>query len=80
MSDYLIGHIRTYVPLLVGMAITALTDNFGLEIDGVAAEQLAVGLTGVIAAVYYALVRLLAEKWPIVGNFLGVNKAPVYRA
>ncbi len=79
MSDYLIGHIRTFVPFAIAAAATWLTDSFGIEIDGLTVEQLAIGLVGVLGGVYYAVVRGLAEKWPVVGVLLGVNKAPSYQ-
>ncbi len=79
MNDYLVGHIRTYVPLVVAGVIVWLSDSFGLEIDEVSATSMATGLTGVLAAAYYALVRGLAQKWPWFGNLLGVNQAPAYR-
>ena len=78
MSDYLVGHIRTYVPLVIAGLVVWLSDSFGIEVDESSVAALATGLTGAIAAVYYGIVRGLAEKWPWFGNLLGVNKAPAY--
>ena len=77
MNDYIIGHIRTWVPIVVGALISFLV-TLGLEINPETQTALIIALTGLIQAVYYALVRALAEKWPWVGSFLGVNKAPEY--
>lgn len=79
MSDYVIGHIRTAVPLIVGAAVTWLATT--LDIAGLDDATTAVsgGLVVIVSAGYYAAVRRLAEKWPGVGVLLGVNQAPTYR-
>ena len=77
MSDYLIGHIRTFVPILVG-AFAAWLVTIGFEIDPEWEAQAVIALTGLITAAYYALVRALAQKWPWFGTLLGVNIAPKY--
>jgi hypothetical protein len=74
MSDYLIAHIRVYVPIVVGWVVVVLSD-FGLDLDSTEAVA---ALTGAAIAVYYSLVRALAQRWPQVGILLGVNKAPTY--
>lgn len=78
MNDYLIGHIRTWVPILVGVAVTWLARELGIVIDEATETNLVIGIVGAVSAVYYALIRGLAEKWPWIGTLLGVNKAPVY--
>jgi hypothetical protein len=75
MNDYIVGHIRTFVPILVGWVIVQLV-NWGVDITD--DQALITGITGGVIALYYAVVRALAEKWPGVGIFLGVNKAPEY--
>ena len=75
MNDYLVGHIRTYTPVLVGLLLTLLGDALGVDIDSTEAAMTA---TAAVAAVYYTVVRALAEKWPTFGILLGVNKAPEY--
>jgi len=74
MNDYLVSHIRTFVPIVVGWVIVWLA-NIGFEVDSTEAVA---AVTGAVIAVYYALVRGLAQKWPNVGVLLGINKAPSY--
>ena len=76
MSDFVIAQIRTYVPMAVG-AFVAWLLQFGLdlyEVEGAAT----VAIVGILSALYYFIVRLLAEKWPQFGVLLGVNIAPEY--
>lgn len=77
MSDFLIGQIRTWVPIAVG-AFFAWLLTVGVEIDGATQSAAVIALTGFIQALYYTGIRLLAEKWPQAGIFLGYNKAPAY--
>jgi hypothetical protein len=80
VSDFVIGLIRTYVPILVGAVIGWLISQGVLDPDaGAAAEAgLITAITAVAQGVYYTAVRLLAEKWPWIGSLLGYNKAPAY--
>lgn len=80
MNDYVIGHIRTIVPMLVGAALTWLGNQLGIVDLAALAPELSTGLVGVVSAIYYALVRLLAERWGWIGILLGYNKAPAYEA
>ena len=79
MTNFVIGLIRTYVPIIVGAAVAYLL-TLGVEIDAGTQAGAVVALTGVLQALYYTGVRLLAEKWPSVGILLGVNQAPDYGA
>ena len=78
MSNFVISQIRTYVPMVVGVALAWLM-QFGLDLYEVEA-QATVFIVGLLSALYYFIVRLLAEKWPSVGILLGVNKAPEYES
>jgi hypothetical protein len=77
MSDFVIGLIRTYVPIVVGVLLSWLV-SLGLNLDPSVQAGLISALTGILTAVYYTAVRFLAEKWPGAGILLGVNKAPAY--
>ena len=80
MSDFVISLVRTYVPMVVGFLVTWLVSVNVLDPDtavGVQAGLVSAG-TAIISGAYYLLVRLLAEKWPSMGIFLGVNIAPKY--
>lgn len=78
MNDYVIGHIRTYVPMIIGYLAMLLARELGIIIDEDTQANLVAAFGGLAAILYYAAVRFVAEKWPWAGNLLGVNKAPVY--
>ena len=78
MGDTLVSFIRTYVPLAAGSFIAWLL-TMGVVLEPTTEASLAVGLTGVVIAAYYALARLLERKWPFFGVLLGSVKQPTYR-
>lgn len=78
ISDYVIGHIRTWTPMAVGFLVTYLTDNLGIVVEDSQVLLLTSGLTALVSAVYYGLVRLIAQKVPQAGILLGYNKKPAY--
>lgn len=77
MSDLLASLIRTWVPIGVGALISWLV-TLGIEVDPATESGLIVGLTGLITAGYYTLVRLLEKKYPWVGVLLGKPAQPEY--
>lgn len=77
LNDTFISMIRTWVPIGVG-ALIAWAATVGLELDGETQTSLIIGLTGVVQAVYYALVRSLENTYPQIGWLLGKAKAPNY--
>lgn len=77
MSDVLVSLIRTYVPIGVGAFIAWLV-TLGVEVDATAQAGLVTGLTAVITAAYYTLVRLLEKRFPWLGVLLGSTKQPEY--
>lgn len=80
MSDFVIGLIRTYVPIAVGFVISFLVANQWVD-DETGAQvvaQISAGVTALLSAIYYTAIRLLAERWPWFGSLLGVNVAPKY--
>lgn len=79
MNDYIIGHIRTIVPVAIGAFLVWVGNTTGLAGLDQLAPELVPAVTGFIIAVYYALVRALAERWGFVGVLLGYNKAPAYK-
>lgn len=80
MSDFLIAQIRTYVPMLVGMVVAWLVAQGILdeETSQTVLINATAALTTLFSALYYFLVRLLAEWKPWFGYLLGVNQAPEY--
>lgn len=72
----LTGFIRTYVPIVVGYLLTQFIELTGLvDID---TEQVALTVTGIVIAVYYATVRWAETRWPNAGWLLGKASPPVY--
>lgn len=81
LGDTLISFIRTYVPVYVGVALTALqTFLFDHHVLGFAINTQAAGLwaTGAVIGVYYAAARILEKKWPVFGFLLGARSQPKY--
>ncbi len=77
MSDFITSLIRTYVPIVVGTAISALATR-GLEVDPATQASLVAGLTGILIAAYYTAVRALESKYPKIGVLLGSTRKPEY--
>ena len=78
MSDQFVSLIRTWVPIVVGSLISWLA-SLGLDVGAQANTGLTIFLTALVIAVYYALVRALEKKWPVVGRFLlGSSRVPEY--
>ncbi len=78
MNDYIVGHIRTFVPIAVGALLTWLSTKYGILLSEDTAASTTAALTGIVIAVYYGAVRAAAQRYPQVGILLGVNKAPKY--
>ena len=70
--------IRTIVPIIVG-ALLGWALKVGLDLPSGAVSQI---VTVVVTAAYYAIARLLEQKWPEVGRWLlaaGLTaRKPVY--
>lgn len=77
LNDTMISLIRTWVPIAVGAVIAWLTTS-GLEVDAETQTSLVIGITGLIQAAYYAVVRILENSFPQAGWLLGKAKAPNY--
>ena len=75
-NDYITSMIRTWVPIVVGSLIAAAAERFGItDIDS---AQVSTAVTGIIIAVYYAIVRWLEQKRPSLGILLGRRTSPSY--
>lgn len=77
MSDLIISIIRTFVPIAIGSAITWLATK-GVDVDENTKANIIAGVTGLVSAIYYGVVRLLEEKWGAFGYLLGSPKKPTY--
>ena len=78
LSNAAIAAIRMYVPIGVGIAVTWAATEYGILLDEDTSNALAVGATGAIAAIYYAIAYALEAKWPKLGVLLGTPGAPAY--
>lgn len=77
MSATITSLIRTWVPVVVGSFVAWLV-TLGVTLDPSAQTGLTVGLTGLLIAAYYTVIRLLERKWPFLGVLLGSASAPSY--
>lgn len=78
MNDYVLSLVRTWVPVAVGSVLSYLAVRFGIGVDEDVSNQITVGVTAVVVAAYYALVRALEARWPWFGKLLGAKRAPAY--
>lgn len=62
--------LRTVVPIAIANAITQLS-AWGVNLDEETSSSLIIGITGLVAAVYYLIVRHLEERIPAFGWLLG---------
>jgi hypothetical protein len=78
MSDGIISAIRTYVPIAVGAVVAFLAERYNILIDEETSMALVTALGGLLAILYWTLVRLAASKLPWFGVLLGYNVEPKY--
>lgn len=78
MQNLINSFTRTYSPIIIGALVTWLI-TLGIELDLETQAGLVIALTGVIQAVYYAIVRLIEEKHPKIGVLLGKAITPEYK-
>lgn len=65
---------RTVVPILVGLIMASFIGNYVSDV-----QELQNVLSSVIAAVYYAVIRVIETKWPKIGILLGAKAQPNYK-
>ncbi|MFI6516553.1 hypothetical protein ACIBF1_13425 [Spirillospora sp. NPDC050679] len=85
MDDYVVSLIRTWVPVAIGALVTWLATETGIVLDESTSAPLTVAAVGIVTAVYYALARLVEQRWPAVGRILVAlglagRRTPVYPA
>lgn len=78
IRDAIASVLRTYVPIGVGFVLTLLARKYDVVINDTVSTSLTTGLAALVAAVYYALVRLLEAKVPQLGWLLGFAVTPQY--
>jgi len=78
LSDYVTSHIRTLVPIGMGLLLTWIAAQTKIVVDPQTEASLAAVSVAVLSSGYYALARLLEHKWPRLGWLLGAPKKPTY--
>lgn len=74
MSDLVPSLIRTWVPAAVGALIVFLAD-FGIDVGS---EDATAFFVAVAMGAYYAIVRVIAARWPAAEVLLGHRSTPTY--
>ena len=77
MNSFVVSLIRTNVPIVIGGLIAWLV-SLNVQVPEGSEEGLVVGVTGLIIAGYYTLVRALEKRWPSFGILLGTRQEPEY--
>ena len=77
MTNLAVSRIRTAAPAGVG-AVLAWLASLGLRLGAEAEVGLIAFLTALLAAAYYAIVRPLEARWPVLGWLLGFPSQPTY--
>jgi hypothetical protein len=77
LNDFIISRIRTAVPLVVGVIVTATENRYDWlpKIDG---QSLAPAAVFLVSYGYYGLVRWLEHWKPALGWLLGYPAQPTY--
>jgi hypothetical protein len=78
LGDLGVSYLRTYVPPAVAACLVWLGSKAGVEVPLVAQEHAGEVAFFVVWGVYYALFRVLEQRWPKLGIMLGAPTAPVY--
>lgn len=77
MHNNVTAAIRTAVPYAVGYLSTLLVSN-GVEVPAEAETALGALLTFLLGSAYYIVVRLAAQRFPVLEWLLGSPRAPRY--
>ena len=75
MYDLVVSLIRTFVPIAVGGALSALAT---IGVAGVDSAEAVAVVTSLTIGAYYAIVRGVEAKYPVAGVLLGHKTAPAY--
>jgi len=78
LTNYVTSLIRTWVPILVGYALTWLGQHFHVVLSPNTSDQLVLVAGGALSAGYYAVVRALEHRFPRLGWLLGTPAKPDY--
>lgn len=73
-NNLLLSLKRTIVPILVGIIMASFVGKYVEDV-----QELQNILSSIIAAVYYAVIRVIEIKWPKIGILLGSKSQPTYK-
>ena len=79
LHDYVTSLIRTAVPVAVASVLAWLASTAGIVLDSESSTGLTLAVGGLAIAGYYALVRALEQRWPVLGRLLGKQASPTYK-
>lgn len=72
------SYVRTFVMLAVGWFVTWLARRWHIVLDADSTQAASMGATAIISALYYAIVRVLENRWKGFGWLLGLATKPKY--
>jgi len=78
VTNYAKAHIRTFTPIIVGYVVTWLASNWDILISDSTSTSITLAMITAITAGYYAGIRWLGTRWPIMERFLGASAQPTY--
>ena len=70
LDTWVIGVIRTWVPLAIGALLTWLMRKTGIVIDDQTSAGLTLAAVAIVTGLYYALVHALEAQYPALGRWL----------
>jgi hypothetical protein len=70
LDTWIIGTIRTVVPVAVGYVLAYLAVHFGIVVAKDASDGLTLGVAAVLTGVYYAVLHWVEQSYPAVGRWL----------
>jgi hypothetical protein len=80
VNNYLTSLVRTWVPILIGTALSWLAVTHGIVVDPDIQNQAVAVVTALVIGAYYAIVRWIEVRFPQIGWLLGTAKQPGYSA
>lgn len=75
IRDVLASMVRTYTPYAATWALGALGRRLGIPLP---TEELAAASVVIVGSLWHGIVRVLEERWPALGWFLGLPVPPTY--
>lgn len=71
ISDFVLSIIRTWIPVVVGTALTWAATRLDVVLDGSEAAGFVAVAVALVSGLYYWLARWLEGRWPFLSFLLG---------